>query len=180
MDQAIYIWSNLPNKVTEILPIKLLMKSQVGDYSHLQTLHVFGCPCYMLDSKLQYGKTLPKKRVPQTCWGHYQGVSSNNNASSIGQIHNVQMGHISPQFHVVYDELFTTVPNVDDPTVPNLEEVDLDTLLRAHGVRDYYVNEDIDDYGNLILPPELSNSAQKDLHHWQPKFQPLCGIQNPG
>ena len=133
--------------------MELFTKSPVGDYSHLTSLHVFGCPCYVLDPTLQDGKKLPKW-VPRARRGQYLGVSSDH-AGSIGRICNIQTGHISPQFHVVYDELFTTVPNLDNPTVPDLKEVDIDTLLCAHGSRDYYVDEDLDEYGNLLPPPAL-------------------------
>ena len=61
----------------------------------------------MLDPKLQDGKKLPKWD-PQTRQGQYLGKSSAH-ASSVGLIRNLRTGYISPQFHVVYDNLFQTV-----------------------------------------------------------------------
>jgi hypothetical protein len=61
MDQAVYVWIHLPNRLTGISPIELFTKSLVTDYRHLTNLHVFGCPCYyVLDPVLQGGKKLPK------------------------------------------------------------------------------------------------------------------------
>ena len=43
-------------------------------------------------------------------WGQYLGVSPDH-SSTIGRILNLLSGFISPQYHVIYDDLFSTVPN---------------------------------------------------------------------
>ena len=48
-----------------------------------------------------------KRRARQ---GQYLGVSQEH-ASSVANILNLTTGSISPQFHVVHDDLFTTVSN---------------------------------------------------------------------
>ena len=64
---------------------------------------------YVLDPKLQHGKKLPKWN-PQSCRGQYLGVSPDH-ASTIGRILNISTGYSSPQYHVVYDDHFSSVPN---------------------------------------------------------------------
>ena len=49
--------------------------------------------------------------------GIYAGRSPAH-ASSVGLILNPRTGHASPQFHVVYDDLFTTVPHLRTGKVP--------------------------------------------------------------
>ena len=65
----------------------------------------------MLDPKLQDGKKLPKW---QACArrGQCLGVSPDH-SRTIGRILNLRSGFISPQYHVIYDDLFSTVPNAE-------------------------------------------------------------------
>jgi hypothetical protein len=39
--------------------------------------------------------------------------ASHAHSSNIGRILNLRTGHVSPQYHVVYDDLFSTVPNAE-------------------------------------------------------------------
>ena len=68
---------------------------------------MWGCPVYVLDPKLQDGKKLPKGD-PQTRQRQYLCKPSAH-ASSVGLIRNLRAGYVSPQFHIVYDNLFQTV-----------------------------------------------------------------------
>ena len=71
--------------------------------------HTFGCPCYVLDPRLQSGLGQIPKWEPRSRMGIYIGRSPLH-ASNVGLILNPRTGHVSPQFHVVYDDDFTTVP----------------------------------------------------------------------
>ena len=73
----------------------------------LQSQHVWGCPVYVLDPTLQDGKKLPKWQ-PRSWHGIYVGTAPEF-ASNVGLILNPTTGYISSQFHVVYDDWFTTV-----------------------------------------------------------------------
>ena len=46
--------------------------------------------------------------------GQFVGVSPKH-SSTVGRILNVRTGHVSPQFHVVFDDLFTSVPSDGAP-----------------------------------------------------------------
>jgi hypothetical protein len=41
-----------------------------------------------------------------------------SHASNVGLIMNLRTGHVLPQFHVVYDDDFITVPYLHTATVP--------------------------------------------------------------
>jgi hypothetical protein len=47
---------------------------------------------------------------PRSCRGMFVGLS-HTLSSSVGCILNLRTGSVSPQYHVVYDDLFTTVHN---------------------------------------------------------------------
>jgi len=70
-------------------------------------MHVFGCPVYVLDPKLQDGKKLPKWS-PRCRRGQYLRPSPNH-STMIGCILNLRTGHVLPQYHCVYDNQFSTV-----------------------------------------------------------------------
>lgn len=71
--------------------------------------HTFGCPCHVLDSKLQSGTGIIPKWEPHTRLGIYVGHSPCH-AGSVTLVLNPKTLHVSPQFHVVFDNNFLTVP----------------------------------------------------------------------
>jgi hypothetical protein len=60
MEHAVYLWNNLPNQASNMAPLELFSKSRFPSYNHLRRLHVWGCPAYVLEPKLQDGKKIPK------------------------------------------------------------------------------------------------------------------------
>ncbi len=79
--------------------------------------HVFGCPVYVLDSRLQSGTIGPPKWEPRSRIGVYLGHSPMH-AGSVALVLNPKTGHVSPQFHIVFDDNFTTVSHMRDETIP--------------------------------------------------------------
>jgi len=101
---AIYLWNNLPKQESYMAPLELFASSKfdsydhLDSYNHLQRMHAFGCPVYVLDPKLQDGKKLPKWSPHRQC-RQYLGPSLNH-SSTIGCILNLRTGHVSLQYHV--------------------------------------------------------------------------------
>ena len=62
---------------------------------------------YVLDPKLQTGKKLSRWQSRSRKW-FFVGFS-NQHSSNVPLILNLQTGSISPQFHVVFDDKFSTV-----------------------------------------------------------------------
>ena len=82
----------------------------------LKDLHVWGCPSYVLDPKMQNGMKLPRWE-PTSRRALFVGMSPNH-SSNVPLVLNLKTGSISPQFHVVFDDFFSTVmsiPEGDDP-----------------------------------------------------------------
>jgi hypothetical protein len=120
MEHAAFLWNSLPREDGGLSPIEIFTKQVVHDHSGLTNAHVWGCPVYVLDPKLQDGKKLPKWD-PRARRGMYLGMSVDHSAASISRILNLRTGHISSQFHMVYDNKFTTINNPEgaglvDPT----------------------------------------------------------------
>jgi len=120
MDHAVYLYNHMPRPDTFKAPIELFSKTAFSDYTHLHRLHVFGCPVYVLDPKLQDEKKLPKWN-PRSRRGQFLGYSPDH-ATTVGRILNLKTGFVSPQYHVIYDDKFTSVPNSESGGILNDKE----------------------------------------------------------
>ena len=107
MEQAVFLYNHMPSERNSLAPVELFTGTKLFSYDALSRARVWGCPCYVLDPRLQDGKRIPKF-TPRSRRGVYLGVSPKH-STTVGRILNLQTGYISPQYHVVYDEHFTTV-----------------------------------------------------------------------
>ena len=106
MDQVEYFYNHLPNKHSLLLPLDIFTGSKI-DPSTSRNKKVWGFPANVLDPKLQYGKNMPKWD-PRTRQGQCLGKSMAHSIS-VGLIKNLRTRNMSPQFHVVHDNLFLIV-----------------------------------------------------------------------
>jgi len=111
MNHAAYLWNKMPQKDTLLSPMEIFAGAKSPSGMLLQRTHVWGCSCYVLDPKLQDGRKIPKW-TPRARCGQFLGFSPQH-SSMVGRILNLDSGAVSPQFHVVYDDLFSMVP-MDD------------------------------------------------------------------
>ncbi|KAL7464723.1 hypothetical protein ACHAXS_005078 [Conticribra weissflogii] len=73
----------------------------------LRDCHTWGCPCFVLDSRLQTNPNGIPKWEPRARLGIYVGRSQHH-AGNVALVLNPKTGLVSPQFHVVFDDDFTT------------------------------------------------------------------------
>ena len=59
IDYAAWLYNRIPQRVSGITPIELLTQNK-SDHRDLMRAHVWGCPVYVLEPKLQSGQKLPK------------------------------------------------------------------------------------------------------------------------
>ena len=97
--------------------------SGIKDDIVLSDFHTWGCPVYILDAPNQSGSIGTPKWEPRSHTGIYLGRSPCH-AGSVALVLNISTGLISPQFHVVFDDEFTTVPYLQSDEAPsNWEEL---------------------------------------------------------
>ena len=94
-----------PKKGEELSPSEKF--SGVTVAPKLRHFHAFGCPTYVLDNALQGNHGAPKWKQ-RARLGVYL-VPSPNHARSVALVLNPRTGHVSPQFHVKFDDFFETV-----------------------------------------------------------------------
>ena len=96
-----------------------LMKfSGVQELPKINNFHPFGCPVYVLECALQTSSKGLPKWDPRCRLGIYLGHSPLH-LGSVALVLNPSTGHVSPQYHVVFDDNFTTVSNLRSGTVPS-------------------------------------------------------------
>ena len=107
-----------PRKGEELSPLEKFSGVQIAP--KLRHFHAFSCPTYVMDNAIQSGQGAPK-------WKHcsrlrvYLGPLPSH-TWSVALMLNPRMGHVSPQFHVKFDDFFEMVQ--DKPTdldTPELE-----------------------------------------------------------
>ena len=110
MEYAVWIYNRVPRDSLGGLTPDEFWSSTRTDHSDIKRAHVFGCPVYVLDPKLQDGKSIPKWNS-RSRQGMFIGFSPEH-SSMVPLVLNLETGHISPQFHVVFDDHFHTVSSL--------------------------------------------------------------------
>ena len=150
LEYAIWVFNRLPS-MSGFTPDEIWHKVR-SDHDELLRAHVFGCPVYVLDPKLQDGHKIPK-------WNHRSRVGmfvgfSAQHSSLVPLVLNLKTGKISPQYHVIFDDKFQTVAS------PALRDRPPDELWATLFKRDseYYLDIELDENGRNTAPvPELAD-----------------------
>ena len=120
----ICLWLRHANDVANSTPRKGEDSSPIERFTgvpvrpKLRHYHAFGCLTYILDNALQSGQGAPKWKQ-RVRLGIYLGPSPSH-AHTVALILNPRTGHVSPQFHVKFDNFFETVGN--SPTDMDISE----------------------------------------------------------
>ena len=106
IDHAAWLYTRIPQQNSGLTPLEIATSNKIG-HKDLLCTRVWGCPCYMLDPKLQKNKRLPKcnRRARMGQFLDFLGYHS----STVALVRNLHTGFISPQYHVVFDDKFETV-----------------------------------------------------------------------
>jgi hypothetical protein len=118
VDYAVYLHNHLPTVSTGLAPIDVFTGSKWPMHK-CNDLHVWGSPTYVLDPTLQDGKKLPRWK-PRSRRAVFVGFSPKH-ATTIPLVVNLVSGAISPQFHCVFDDWFSTVFS-DPDRIPDFEQ----------------------------------------------------------
>ena len=107
MKMACEVFNNSPNlsRKDYKTPVQVLSNTDISiNPKHYNT---FGCPVYVLNSKLQEGKPFGKWKQRSRV-GVYLGQSPHHN-KNVALILDRTSGYVSPQFHVKFDNYFESI-----------------------------------------------------------------------
>ena len=87
-------------------------------YITLKNHHTWGFSVYVLDARLQCNIAVLVKWEPCSCLGIIYIGQSPFHAGPLALVLNPATGRVSPQFHVVFYDEFSTVPFMREVTIP--------------------------------------------------------------
>jgi hypothetical protein len=99
------IFNSTQKEGHKLCTLKTFSKSKVRP--KLKHFHPFGCPAYRVNNEIQAGNNHPQwlsMAKPVVYLG-----SSPRHARSVSLVLDLEMAHVSPQFHLRYDNLFETM-----------------------------------------------------------------------
>ena len=83
----------------------------------MKYFHTLFCPVYVLDSRLHSAAGTGPSGEPKSRIGVYLGHSPFH-AGSVALVFNPSSGRVSPQYHVVFNDEFSTVKYMEQGTMP--------------------------------------------------------------
>ena len=145
MNYAIWVYNRLPSSMLGGLSPDELWSGNRSSHDELQRAHVFGCPVYMLDPRLVDGDKIPK-------WNHRARMGmflgfSHEHSSLVPLVLNLRTGHVSPQYHVIFDDNFETVPSLN----PSTADIDDKFAALFDSAKDFYLDQ-ISEDDDVPLP----------------------------
>ena len=122
----------------------------MADHQDIIQSHVWGCPAYVLKPKLQNGQKLPK-RNRWSRLGQFSGYSDEH-SSLVANVWHLGTGYVSPQYHVVFDDLLKTVfsSGADNALVDSICENLCGTNCEIYAADEYDANDNL-----VYKPPPL-------------------------
>ena len=152
---AAWLYNHMPNRnLGWMSPLEIFTKTR-SDHHDLLRTRVWGCPAFVLHPKLQDGQKIPKFNR-RGRMGQFLGFSDQH-SSLVAMVRNLGTNFVSPQFHVVFDEKFTTIQNDTRLGDSAVESVFNDLFVTC---RDFY--------GEEGRPPEDEKSAPEGVEAVDP------------
>ena len=109
IDYAVWICNRTPDMQSGLFAIEIWSRSRFEPVSEtLSNCHSWGCPTYVLEPELQKPGVKIPKWYPRSRRGVNMGFR-NMHSTQVGLVLNLLTGSISPQFHVVFDDMLSTV-----------------------------------------------------------------------
>ncbi len=166
-----WVFNRLSNMESGIAPNEI-WSSVHSPSSKLSRAHIFRCPVYVLDTSLQDGKKIPK-------WNRHVRLGlllgfSDLHSSQVPLVLNVATGHISLQFHVIFDDKFETVNSLPLDQPHKKQWAQIITL----GC-EYFMDVDYDyDENDRPILPSLSDiiKSYSEAKKLQQENEPMVAI----
>jgi hypothetical protein len=126
---------------------------------HLEDFRVFGAPTYMLEKRLQDGDSMAKWKA--CSWlGIYVGLSLAH-AGNVPVIYNMIMTHVTPQFHVVYDDQSTSASRPISSMSDGFYKTLYEKAFWSFKPEGEGVHDDLYHFKSYWSEPSLSTRANK-------------------
>ena len=109
MNYAVWVYNCIPDMQSGLSIIEIWSSSNFDTVSEtLSNCHVWVCQTYVLDPKLQNPGVKIPKWAPRIWIGVNMGFDKMH-STQVGLVLNLLTSSISPQYHVVFDYMLSTV-----------------------------------------------------------------------
>ena len=164
VNHAVFLYNRIPDPSTGFSPLDIFSRTR-WPLKNLTNMHVWGCPVYVLDKRMIDGKKIPRwKPRSERCM--YMGVCPNH-SHHVPTVLNIRTGAITSQYHVVFDDWFSTVPS-SPSEIPNFNSDDWKKLF---GDSKYQYHEDNDDSDELSTVYETLPNHQSRIEASNRKYK---------
>ena len=114
MDYAIWVYNRIPRMQSGLSAIEIWSRSRFYPVPEtLRNFHVWDCPTYFLELKYQK----PGVNIPNWAPRSRRGVNigfRKMHSTQVGLVLNLSTGSILPQYHVMFNGMFSTVVSNTD------------------------------------------------------------------
>ena len=118
---AAWMYTHLPNKnLGWMSPVEIFTKTQSDHHDRLRT-RVWGFPAFVLHPNLQDKQNITKFNR-KSHMGKLLGFSDEH-STLVAMVRNLATNFASPQFHVAFDEKFSTIQNENKLEDNSVEEI---------------------------------------------------------
>ena len=141
---------------------------------HCDDFHTWGCTVFILAEENHSGLTGTPKWEPRARTGVYLGHSPTHEGN-VALVLNLQTGHVSPQYHLVFDDDFTTVKYIESGNEPpNWCKLVQDSSARVtdeqyYMARTWYTGEDAINthkiYDNALIASENTGNLREQANN---------------
>ena len=150
MDYAVWLYNHTPQKESGLAPMELFCGTKLN-CEMLRRAKVFGCPTYVLDPKLADNFKILKWSACARL-GQFLGFSKLH-SSSVGLIRNIRTSYVTPQYHTIYDQTFSTVPGgVSNRSLQQLDPDNFQLFLKSKWKSDDHVSN-LDEWDDALDGP---------------------------
>ena len=119
MDYAVWLYNRIPQQQTGLAPIDLWTRNvNIDHHIALNDCQVWGAPSFVLEPKLRKDGVKIPKWAPRSREGRFMGFSVEH-SSLVSLILNLKTQTTTPQWHVVFDSMFSTC-FADHDSVPDV------------------------------------------------------------
>ena len=170
---AVWIYNHIPNTSTGLSPIDTWSKTRFP-LRKLHSLHVWGCPTYVLQKNLADGKSIGRWQ-PRSQRSQNMGFSEKHSLD-VPYVLNIATGNITPQWNLVFDDWFTTITN----SLEDLPDFNSEEWSKLFGTSTYHLpHDELSTADDDPLLPQQTSAAEQAANLVPPTPLPNSGIQVP-
>ena len=165
IDHAVWLYKRMPHDDPGMYTYELWSRSSfIPRKEILSACNTWGCLAYIIEPKLHKGGYHIPKWATHSCRRVFLGFSCIH-STIMGIILNLNTWSISPQFHIVFDDMFTTIASAQNEEVVTKIWTKTITNTNSH----LHVSLDEDNNPTLadeLLAPEEVQEQEASCFQW--------------